>query len=258
MRKQHLIFLLVFLLAMSVKYSSAQFSNLVFFTEGGERFYLLMNGVRQNASSETNIQVTQIPSSTCKIKIKFEDPSLPPIEKTMMFKQGMETTFLIRRNNQGDYVVRFMNQSEIEEAPRTIPSVTYRLKEIIQDHQGGGQGKEHHTKPPYVMPGYSGPVGCPYPMTELDFRDVKASISSKSFEDSKLTIAKEVISATCMFASEVKEIMELFTYESTRLEFAKFAYAYTFDLGNYYKVNSAFQFESSIDELNKYLKSQQK
>jgi hypothetical protein len=46
--------------------------------------------------------------------------------------------------------------------------------------------------------------------------------------------------------------MLLFDFESTRLTFAKFAYKYTFDKGNYYKVNDAFQFESSIEELNQF------
>jgi hypothetical protein len=38
------------------------------------------------------------------------------------------------------------------------------------------------------------------------------------------------------------------------LEFAKFAYAYTYDQGNYYKVNDVFGFESSIRDLEEYLK----
>jgi hypothetical protein len=47
--------------------------------------------------------------------------------------------------------------------------------------------------------------------------------------------------------------MLLFSFEDTRLEFAQYAYAYTLDLRNYYKLNDAFTFESSIDELNKYI-----
>jgi hypothetical protein len=47
--------------------------------------------------------------------------------------------------------------------------------------------------------------------------------------------------------------MLLFTFENNRLDFAKFAYAYTFDTGNYYLVNDAFTFETSIDELNAYI-----
>jgi hypothetical protein len=62
-----------------------------------------------------------------------------------------------------------------------------------------------------------------------------------------------VISANCLFCSQVKEIMLLFSFEASKLEFAKFAYPYVFDQGNYFKLNDAFTFESSIEELNNFI-----
>jgi hypothetical protein len=106
----------------------------------------------------------------------------------------------------------------------------------------------------YVMPGYSGRIGCPWPMSNEDFQNAKQSISSKSFEDSKLTIAKQIISSNCLFCSQVKEIMSIFNFEDSRLEFAKFAYDFVFDIGNYYMVNDAFNFSSSIDELDEFIR----
>lgn len=106
---------------------------------------------------------------------------------------------------------------------------------------------------PNVLPGYSGPIGCPHPMSETDFQTAINSIKSKSFEDSKLSIAKQITGSNCLLSSHVKDIMKTFSFESTRLEFAKFAYKYTYDKGNYFKVNDAFQFESSIDELNEFI-----
>jgi hypothetical protein len=106
---------------------------------------------------------------------------------------------------------------------------------------------------PVALPGYAGPVGCAWPMAPADFNSVKNSISSKTFEDSKLTIAKQVVGSNCLLCSQVKEIMMLFTYEDTKLDFAKFAYGHTYDIGNYYMLNDAFTFESSIDELNEYI-----
>ena len=90
-------------------------------------------------------------------------------------------------------------------------------------------------------------------MSDADFASAKKSIESKSFEDSKMTLAKQVFNTNCMTSAQVKEIMLLFTFEASRLDFAKYAYGKTYDQGNYYKVNDAFQFESSIDDLNKYI-----
>jgi hypothetical protein len=108
-------------------------------------------------------------------------------------------------------------------------------------------------QPAYVLPGYSGPYGCAYPMSPQEFNQAKGSIASKTFEDSKMTIAKQICTRKCLLTSQVKEIMLMFTFENNRLDFAKFAYAYTFDTGNYYLVNDAFTFESSIDDLNAYI-----
>ncbi len=116
----------------------------------------------------------------------------------------------------------------------------------------GGMGNPGNT---YVLPGYNGVYGCPYPMEPGDFESAKASIKSKSFDDSKLTLAKQIIGSNCMLCSQIKELMLLFSFEETRLELAKYAWHHNLDKGNYYKLNDAFTFESSIDELNQYTQS---
>lgn len=105
----------------------------------------------------------------------------------------------------------------------------------------------------YVMPGYSGAIGCPWPMDESEFSNAQSSVSSKDFEESKLTVAKQITGSNCLTADQVKRIMGEFDFEDSKLEYAKFAYNKTYDIGNYYKLNDAFDFESSIDELNEYI-----
>ena len=105
----------------------------------------------------------------------------------------------------------------------------------------------------YVMNGYNGAIGCDWPMDEAQFSDAQQSVSSKSFEDSKMTVAKQITGANCLTADQVKRMMMEFDFEDSKLEFAKFAYNKTYDIGNYYKLNDAFDFESSIDELNEYI-----
>jgi hypothetical protein len=298
----------LFFLSISI-ISEAQLTNLIFFSEQGERFSVVLNGILQNASPQTNIKVTGLPAPSYKLKVIFEDPKIPELDKNLLFQQGTETTFNIRKNNKGEYVVRYLNEVPIGQMPppppdqnvvvyTTVPatSVTINNTNVINNTSnttistsattGSGEvnmnismgtptitttattvtsgstsegteiNRQNTVRPHgnhYEMPGYHGEIGCPYPMTDLDFKDAKQTIASKSFEDSKLSIAKQVTGANCLFSSEVREIMELFSFETTRLEFAKFAYRYTFDVSNYYKVNEAFQFESSIEELNNFI-----
>lgn len=107
--------------------------------------------------------------------------------------------------------------------------------------------------PPNPLPGYSGPIGCDWPMDAAEFQNAKTSISSKTFASSRMTLAKQVTGANCLLVSQVREIMDLFTFETDKLEYVKFAYNYTYDIGNYYRINDGFTFESSISDLNKFL-----
>lgn len=123
---------------------------------------------------------------------------------------------------------------------------------------GGNVGYYDNSVPPpqqttvYVQ-GYNGPVGCPYPMSANDYYAAKSSISSKDFESTKLDIAKQVTNSNCFTADQIKEIMGLFDFEASKLEYAKYAYSHCYDKGNYFKVNDAFEFESSISELQDYI-----
>ena len=116
------------------------------------------------------------------------------------------------------------------------------------------QAAPQQTQQQYV-PGYNGPVGCPTPMSHDDYESAKSSISQKDFENTKLDMAKQIAGSNCLLAEQVKGIMKLFTFENSKLDFAKFAYTHTYDKGNYFKVNDAFEFDSSSQELNSYVSS---
>ncbi len=94
-----------------------------------------------------------------------------------------------------------------------------------------------------------------YGMSDQQFNSLKASIQSKSFDSSKLTIAEQAASSNYFTSEQVYEIAQLFDFESTKLDFAKYAYPKVVDKGNYYVVNNAFTFESSITDLAGFMNS---
>lgn len=104
-----------------------------------------------------------------------------------------------------------------------------------------------------AIPGYSGRIGCDWPIDDAGIRQMKSSIESKSFKDDRMTVAKQATRAKCLSAAQIKSIMEIFTFEDSKLEYAKFAYDHCHDIDNYYLLNDAFTFSSSIDELNEFL-----
>ena len=100
------------------------------------------------------------------------------------------------------------------------------------------------------------PTGrCASSMAPASFSKAMDNISSSTFEDSKMTVAKQVTKANCLTSAQIAEVMGLFSFEDSKLQYAKYAYDFCYNQGDYYEVNSAFTFESSIEDLNQYLES---
>ncbi len=115
-----------------------------------------------------------------------------------------------------------------------------------------------NSNPPVVYGNPQPVIVQPAPCTHMntsDFNSALTSIKAKSFEDSKMTMAKQITSKNCMDASQVKAIMGCFDFEATKLEFAKYAYDFCWEKNNYFKVNDAFTFEASIEELDAYIRT---
>ncbi len=305
-----ILFTVFTLFTMSV---FSQENNAIFFSQNGEQFFVIVNGIKQNAEPATNVKVTGLNAPNYKVKIIFNN-GLPEIDKNVYFNEmGSEITYQIKQDKKGIYKLRFFSQVPLAQAappPPTQSVIVYHVNPLpptnttitqtttttttgVQPAQGasvgvnvGGTGINMNvsindgsmtgtqssstysqttttmttTSPPApvsveYVPGYHGPIGCPIPMSPADFQSAKQTIASKSFEDSKLTIAKQIVNSNCLTSGQVRDLVHLFDFEDTKLKFAKYCYGYTYDLGNYYKVNDAFEFESSIDELNQYISS---
>ena len=47
--------------------------------------------------------------------------------------------------------------------------------------------------------------------------------------------------------------VDLFSFDSSRLEFAKFAYGHTVDRNRYFQTYNSFTFDSSVNELSEFI-----
>lgn len=297
----------LFLAILAIGFSNAQNSNAIFFSENGERFTVIINGLQQNDNPETNVKVTGLKPTAYKTRILFDNKNLGYIEKNIFLEESQEVTYVIKKKTENGKVRYFLRGFSMTDIPiaKSKPqhtggstttttthtttvkppppgsqvtvsfnvggiggnmgidmnmfestyheSTTYTTTTTTTTTSGGGGAapRDH-----FLMPGYNGPIGCDWPMTEKDFAKAKESIASKSFDDSRLTIAKQIINSNCLLSKQVKDLMMLLSFEGSRLDLAKYAYGYTYDTGNYYKVNDAFTFESSIEDLNKFIEDQ--
>lgn len=340
-------------------------SNLIVFSENGNPFYLILNGIRQNEEPQTNVKVEMLNAPNYTTKVIFSDTKLGEIEKKYLLVQDAdgnpaEVTYAIIEKK-GQYKLRWRSAVPLNQAPiytgepiiyTTVPkpeigtvvitettttslgtvntggvNVGVNISEPIVNtdvyveetysesssttingttvsqttttttqsngnsenvginmNVGGismgvginvndGIGTQSTTTTtttttntyqtggavvvegePKYMPGYTGLIGCNgIPMSPQSFNLAKSSIDNKSFSDSKMTLAKQIVSTNCLTSQQAKEITQLFDFESDKLEFAKVVYGSIYDLDNFYIVNDAFEFESSINELNDYI-----
>lgn len=87
-----------------------------------------------------------------------------------------------------------------------------------------------------------------------EFDGMCDAIKKESFESTKMDLAKNFFGNRELSSAQVLQATKLFTMESNRLEFSKYAYSRTYDRKNYYKVYDAFTFSSSKKELADYTK----
>lgn len=373
---------------LSVTSLCAQTNNtLVVFSEGGERFYLILNGLRQNDGAATNVKAVALNQSVYKAKVIFEQKGIPDADKTMymtwegMDASNMEFVYSIKKDKKGKYKWSFVstapisasspyaslqpsypggstaaantagtnnniqatstntnttvnssantnntagtntsvgvnnNTSNTNTTVTTTTTTTHGTNDNVNvgmNMNGMGVNMNINISDPlmtgnsqtttsttttttsgtstsstgnpttatYSATSISTGTGnpntvaittnysdnsyssmnsntaagtCGWAMNSSDFASAKKSIAAKSFEESKLTVAKQILNSNCLNTAQVKEIMDQFTFEETKLDWAKYAYTKTTDRNNYFKINDGFTFEASIDELNDYI-----
>ncbi len=325
MKKQLLISTL-FTGLLSIMSFAQNTSNLVIFSEGGEKFILNIDGVAQNSEPATNVKATGLTGDFHQISVQFADKSLGMVNQNIMLEAGLELKAVVMMKKKGGYALRpfgepvaISNAPEAPQAPAppvyvndpgtpattqtttvaapvsttvTTTSTTNtgtgehfnmnvgigetKMDVNIQINDGmGGMGtsttvhttetvthSSNTTAPVKAAPVQAAPepvaaevVHTCGPMAGGDFGSAKKSIDSKSFEDSKMTTAKQILKGNCMSTDQIIEMMGLFTYEESKIDFAKAAHDKCSDPQNYWKLNDAFTFSSSIDDLNEYLES---
>ena len=263
---------------------------MVFKTRSGQRFYVLLHGSLQNDAPANYVKVVGVKGARRNVTIIFEDAQLGFANYSVPAAPRLEQHFLIRGNGRGQRIIVPDGEYQCNTVPLppTAIEVTYLASAVrmedglatlpnqpnlpnqpvqpaptqpvvpdvhieITDNTPAANYPPAEQPAPVYVPGYTGPTGCPIPMTNADFNVARNSVATKDFESTKLTIAKQIVSANCVTAGQVRAMLGEFDFENTRLTFAKYAYHYTYDIGNYYKVNDAFDFESSIKDLSRYV-----
>ncbi|HCM29536.1 MAG TPA: DUF4476 domain-containing protein [Bacteroidales bacterium] len=89
-----------------------------------------------------------------------------------------------------------------------------------------------------------------YPET---FNSLCSVLQNQSFDSNKLIIAKDAILKNGINASQLRILLSYFSFDSNRLELAKYAYPYVVDPQNAFMITDAFTFSSSAREFMEFI-----
>ncbi|MBK7443606.1 MAG: DUF4476 domain-containing protein [Bacteroidetes bacterium] len=90
-------------------------------------------------------------------------------------------------------------------------------------------------------------------MPQPVFDQLLQTLKNQWFDDTRLNVAKQAMANNWFTAEQVARLMREFSFESSKLELAKYAYAHVVDKPNYFVVYDEFWFSSSVDELINYI-----
>ncbi len=240
-----------------------------FFSKRGELFQFVLDGRLVNRGGTNVIQIQDIPAGYHDAEFRIPGRRGVLVHRTRLFLEpGWQTDFMLQVAGPRQLFVRKVAEKPlvpIYRGPRRYP------------HDGGYDRDDRHRPDDryrqnddndYRYPnndryenqdnGYETPRGnseseqCRDMMEKQQVDRLLQSMTNKT-ENAKQSIARQALSQNSILAEDVKSILQQFDLESTRLDFAKFAYNATCDRRNFYMVNEAFDYENSIRELERYI-----
>lgn len=88
------------------------------------------------------------------------------------------------------------------------------------------------------------------------FNQFLLSLDKEGFDSNKLSKSKAYINKENLSAQQITDISKKFSFDSNRLEWAKYAYNKCYDKANYFLIKETFAFQSNYTELEKYIDAQ--
>jgi len=236
----------------------AQTASIVF--TGASEFQVTINQIKQHRSFSKKIQVNNIKGDQpYNVKIDFKDDTAFTQTNIYLIDDGLTHIYTVSK--------------EKIDLKKIVPAVSYPKDEqqflinyisnynlpvdtIVADTAITDTTYKIPFASYYKLEDYEGRLGCPFPIKAAEQSELRGIVLAENLEESKLEkvkIAIEDMDSACVLVEQIKEIIVLFEFEETRLDFAKFMFPYTFDIDNYEKLYSTLNFENSKAQLKEML-----
>lgn len=239
------LFILFAIISYSIISYSQFSSDLIVYSPMGKYFSLYINNSKVNNFASNKVIVENLQAGNYDISIDFRNNHIPSINRTIFIKENSVTTCLIKKNRNNRYILKIDNPIFYDQ----INNYNNNFDDNYNNNNDNGNYNQNPNSNPVVSRG----IFCDFPMDDVSFSSALATINKQAFDSDKMIIAKQIANSGCLLVSQIKQIVSLFTFESSKLDFAKYAYTHSYDPQNYYSINDAFTFSSSIKKLYEYI-----
>ncbi|MCW3124990.1 MAG: hypothetical protein JWO03_648 [Bacteroidetes bacterium] len=96
----------------------------------------------------------------------------------------------------------------------------------------------------------------PTHMSDADFRKIVTAVTSTKYETKKLDTLRIITNNAQVATDQVRQLMNLFSFESNKLDVAKMLYDHTVDKQNYSKLTASFNFDANKEAFKKFVSAQ--
>lgn len=110
-------------------------------------------------------------------------------------------------------------------------------------------------KEPLILD-YTGHVGCFSDQLVDNADELKLKIETKGASTDKMKVIRKAADEKCFTVTQVETVSAAFTQESERLDFIQWAYNYTYDIDNYYRLFPVFVHSANKQKLGSYIMDQ--
>jgi len=97
------------------------------------------------------------------------------------------------------------------------------------------------------------PLHSPVGLAPAVFQQKLAVVRNQRFESTRMEVAINLYRGAPLTVHQIRQIMQSFSFESSKLRIAKLAYAQCVNPQNYPNLYNEFTFESSVRELNRFI-----
>lgn len=239
----------------------AQTASIVFQSENKDSFQVAINQVKQHKDYTSNLRLNKLKGNLpYNVIVNFKNDTVVIKKNIYLIDDGLAHIYLVNKKTiQLKKVIpaasypSSTNQlvlNYIENLVNPFDTITEDTAQIIDTNYVVPFESYYHLED------YNGKIGCPFPIKDIEQGKLRGIILAENLEESKLEKVKFAISdmdSACVLVHQIKELIVLFEFEETRLDFAKFMFRYTFDIDNYERLYDAFNFENSKDELKLFI-----